>query len=70
MQQPRAFLSTHTSHTRVHNKPDFANTTEISEERGESLEEQNNILKNEIKEMKVKLAKQDLEKENNNLKKN
>ena len=42
---------------------------EISEERGESLEEQNNILKNEIKEMKAKLAKQDLEKENNNLKK-
>ena len=42
---------------------------EISEERGESLEEQNNILKNEIKEMKAKLAKQDLEKENSNLKK-
>ena len=37
--------------------------------RHESLEEQNNILKNEIKEMKAKLAKQDLEKENNNLKK-
>ena len=43
---------------------------EISEEQGESLEEQNNILKNEIKEMKAKLAKQDLEKEKNNLKKN
>ena len=43
--------------------------TGISKEQDESLKEQNNILKNEIKEMKAKLARQDLEKENNNLRK-
>ena len=43
--------------------------TEIFEEHEESLKEQNNILRNETKEMKAKLAEQDLEKESNNLQK-
>ena len=42
---------------------------EIFKEHEESLKEQNDILRNEIKEMKAKLAKQDLEKENNKLQK-